>query len=102
MGAVIDQPVALRAEAAADADTTETSTGARVRALLERWRWHLWVLLGLTVFSGFLRFYWIDRPSLWNDEAHTFRRMTISFQYLLDILSADGFGPLMYEWYYWL
>lgn len=70
--------------------------------MLLRLPWTLLALLALTIFSAFLRFYWIDRPSLWNDEAHTFRRITGSFQDLLDILQADGFAPLNYEWYWWL
>lgn len=63
---------------------------------------HLWILLGLTVFSGFLRFYWIDRPSLWNDEAHTYRRVTGDFLDTLDTIATEGFAPLLYEWYYFL
>jgi hypothetical protein len=101
MRAITDQPVTPWPQPQADTPP-QADAEARQPSFLERWRWHLWVLAGLTAFSGFLRFYWIDRPALWNDEAHTFRRMTISFRYLLDILSADGFGPLMYEWYYWL
>lgn len=62
--------------------------------------WTLIILAALTVFAGVLRFAWIDRPTLWNDEAHTFRRVTGSFQELLNILQSDGFAPLHYEMYW--
>ena len=32
--------------------------------------------MGLTAFAAILRFAWIDLPAMWNDEAHTFRRVT--------------------------
>src|SRR5437762_2386851 len=64
--------------------------------------YHLIVLLFLTCFAGFIRFAWIDRPSLWNDEGHTFRRLTGSFQDLLDVLQVSGFSPLHYELYWWM
>ena len=59
--------------------------------------WHLIILFALTCFAGFIRFAWIERPSLWNDEGHTFRRLTGTFQDLLDVLQSSGFSPLHYE-----
>jgi len=64
--------------------------------------YHLLVLLALTFFAGFIRFAWIERPSLWNDEGHTFRRLTGTFQDLLDVLQVSGFSPLHYELYWWM
>jgi hypothetical protein len=64
--------------------------------------YHLLVLLALTCFAGYIRFAWIDRPSLWNDEGHTFRRLTGTFQDLLDVLQVAGFSPLHYELYWWI
>jgi hypothetical protein len=64
--------------------------------------WHLLILLGLTIFAGFIRFAWIERPSLWNDEGHTFRRLTGNFQDLLDVLQVSGFSPLHYLLYWWI
>src|SRR5256884_3843515 len=64
--------------------------------------YHLLVLLALTCFAGLIRFAWIERPSLWNDEGHTFRRLTGTFQDLLDVLQVSGFSPLHYELYWWM
>jgi len=64
--------------------------------------WRLVTLLFLTIFAGFIRFAWIERPSLWNDEGHTFRRLTGSFQDLLDVLQSSGFSPLHYELYWYI
>ncbi len=64
--------------------------------------WHLIILFALTCFAGFIRFAWIERPSLWNDEGHTFRRLTGTFQDLLDVLQSSGFSPLHYELYWYI
>src|SRR5205085_11343600 len=64
--------------------------------------WHLIVLGALTCFAGFIRFAWIERPTLWNDEGHTFRRLTGTFHDLLDVLQVSGFSPLHYELYWWM
>ncbi|HEV8606954.1 MAG TPA: glycosyltransferase family 39 protein [Tepidisphaeraceae bacterium] len=64
--------------------------------------WRLIILLALTCFAGFIRFAWIERPSLWNDEGHTFRRLTGTFQDLLDVLQVSGFSPLHYELYWYI
>ncbi|MFI5380365.1 MAG: hypothetical protein ACHRHE_13785 [Tepidisphaerales bacterium] len=61
----------------------------------------LWLLL-ITILGGFFRFAWIDKPACWTDEAYTFRRVVASFQDLLDVLQNDGFGPLLYEFDWWL
>lgn len=67
-------------------------------SLLNRYAWLILILL--TLFAGFIRFAWIDRPTCWNDEAHTFRRLTGDFKDLLAWLQIDGFGPLHYEIYW--
>src|ERR1043165_8209349 len=64
--------------------------------------YHLIILFALTCFAGYIRFAWIDRPTLWNDEGHTFRRLTGTFQDLLDVLQVSGFSPLHYELYWWM
>jgi len=69
-------------------------------ARLRRLPWHGIILFALTCFAAFLRFGWIDRPALWNDEAHVFRRITGTYQDLLNQLQVDGFGPLHYELYW--
>ena len=61
----------------------------------------LWLLL-ITIAGGLFRFLWIDKPACWTDEAYTFRRLVASFQDLLDVLQYDGFGPLLYEFNWWL
>ncbi|MGA2498857.1 MAG: hypothetical protein ABSH20_14030 [Tepidisphaeraceae bacterium] len=61
----------------------------------------LWLLL-ITIAAGLFRFLWIDRPACWTDEAYTFRRLVGSFHDLLDVLQYDGFGPLLYEFNWWL
>ncbi len=61
----------------------------------------LWLLL-ITIAAGLFRFLWIDKPACWTDEAYTFRRLVASFQDLLDVLQYDGFGPLLYEFNWWL
>src|ERR1041385_1784620 len=63
---------------------------------------HLYLLLILTAFAAFLRLYYINYPAIWNDEAHVYRRITGSFQELLDIIQNDGFAPLHYELYWYL
>src|SRR5947207_757996 len=63
---------------------------------------HLYSLLALTAFAAFLRLYYINYPAIWNDEAHVYRRITGTFQELLDIIQNDGFAPLHYELYWWL
>lgn len=65
-------------------------------------RYALWILLVLTLLAGFLRFAWIGQPPLWTDESYTFRRLSGSYQDLLDVLQFDGFGPLHYQLYWWI
>jgi 4-amino-4-deoxy-L-arabinose transferase-like glycosyltransferase len=56
----------------------------------------LWVLL-LTAAAGVLRFWALDRPPIWLDEAAVYWRTCGTFRQLLDILQGDGFVPLHYE-----
>src|SRR5438046_3131966 len=67
-----------------------------------RRHWHLWVLLGITVFGGFLRFLNLTNPPLWGDEGYTFHRVSTDYRDLLDKLQTDGFTPLHYEFYWWM
>jgi hypothetical protein len=64
-------------------------------------RRHLWVLLGICLLGGLLRFSFMDRPQLWGDDAYTVYRTHADYQSMLDILQYDGFTPLHYE-LYWL
>jgi len=64
-------------------------------------RRHLWILLGITVLAGLLRFSFPTRPLLWGDDAYTVYRTHAEYQAMLDILQYDGFTPLHYE-LYWL
>src|SRR3954467_5466406 len=66
-----------------------------------RSRKHLWVLLGICLLGGLLRFSFMDRPELWGDDAYTVYRTHADYQSMLDILQYDGFTPLHYE-LYWL
>ena len=54
-------------------------------------------VFAVTLIGGAMRFAWLGRPTLWNDEAQTYWRVCGSHQALLDILRGDGFGPLHYE-----
>lgn len=65
-------------------------------------RYALWILLAITIAAGVVRYATYDMPSLWTDEAYTFRRVTSSYQDLLDVLQDDGFAPLNYEIYWYL
>jgi hypothetical protein len=61
----------------------------------------LWILLGITLVGGVLRFALLDRPPLWADEAYTYSRVCGTYREMLDVLKYDGFPPLHYE-AYWL
>lgn len=60
-----------------------------------------WAVIALTVFGGVARFATSARIPLWNDEAHTFRRVSGTFGQLNAILSHDAFPPLHY-YAYWM
>jgi hypothetical protein len=60
-----------------------------------------WILLGITLVGGVLRFALLDRPPLWADEAYTYSRVCGTYREMLDVLKYDGFPPLHYEGY-WL
>ena len=57
-------------------------------------------LLAITTLGGFLRFYRIDRPYVWGDEASTYRRVSGTYDEMLKTLERDPFTPLFYsfEW----
>jgi hypothetical protein len=69
-----------------------------------RRRWHAWAialaLLALTAVGGCLRFYRLDRPYVWGDEASTYRRVAGTYDDMLHTLERDPFTPLFYsaEW----
>jgi 4-amino-4-deoxy-L-arabinose transferase-like glycosyltransferase len=63
---------------------------------------HRWILLGITLAAALLRFYHLDQPPIWGDEAMTYHRVTGKYQHLLDRLQFDGFTPLHYELYWWI
>ncbi len=62
--------------------------------------WHLIAVFVLTVLAGVSRFVSLDRPGIWIDEASTFRRVSGTYDQMLDTLEFDYFGPLFYsiEW----
>src|SRR5215218_8359380 len=60
-------------------------------------RRELWIVLGLTVFGGVLRFAFLDRPTLWIDEGFTYWRTSGTYRELVDILRDGGFTPLHYQ-----
>ena len=59
-------------------------------------------LLLITLLGGGLRFSSLDQPTIWGDEAATFRRTCGTYAELLDNLRSDGFTPLHYELYWWI
>src|SRR5258706_7109437 len=63
-------------------------------------RYRLWILLGITLLGGVMRFSSIPRPPLWGDEPYTYSRVCGEFQEMLDVLQFDGFPPLHYELYW--
>ncbi len=60
-----------------------------------------WILLAITAFGTWLRFYRIEFPALWNDETLVFWRVCGTYGQMLRPLSTDGFPPLHYS-LYWL
>jgi 4-amino-4-deoxy-L-arabinose transferase-like glycosyltransferase len=63
-------------------------------------RHRLWILLFLTLAGGAIRFAYLDRPTLWGDEAFTYSRVCGDYREMLDVLVYDGFPPLHYEAYW--
>lgn len=59
-------------------------------------------LIALTIFGGALRFYALDRPTLWGDETATYARICGTFRELLDVLRDAAFPPLHYLLYWWV
>ncbi len=80
--------------------TRDTTSVRGVRFTLAR-QAHLIVLGLLTCAAAGLRFFALDRPTLWYDEAATFSRVNGSYYDLLEVLQFDGFPPIHYQ-LYWL
>ena len=57
---------------------------------------YLWLVL-ITLAGAGLRFSFLNRPTIWGDEAMTFQRVSGSFADLLQRLSDAGFAPVHYE-----
>ena len=87
-----------RAGAAVDPATVQIAATPKARTIPR----HLLVLLGLTALAAFLRFWRIDSPCLWGDEALTYSRICGSLRDLIDILRNDGFTPIHYLLYWWI
>src|SRR3954470_2968939 len=81
-------------------DAPPPPPGAAYVIVERRSRKHLWVLLGICMLGGVLRFSFMDRPELWGDDAYTVYRTHADYQSMLDILQYDGFTPLHYELYW--
>lgn len=60
------------------------------------------ILLGLTAYAGFSRFFMLSQPTLWGDEIATYYRVAGDFDHLMNRLRNDGFVPLHYLAYWWL
>ncbi|MEM8873517.1 MAG: glycosyltransferase family 39 protein [Planctomycetota bacterium] len=58
-------------------------------------------LFGITLLAAGLRFFMIDQPAIWGDEAATWSRVCGTWDELLEQLGEDGFVPIHYE-IYWL
>lgn len=54
-------------------------------------------LLVVTVVAAVLRFAFLSRPTLWNDEVLTYSRVCGTHAQMIDVLRYDAFGPLHYE-----
>lgn len=65
-------------------------------------RVHYLLLILIVLLGGGLRFFKLDQPAIWGDEALTYSRICGSYQDLIDILQFDGFVPLHYELYQWI
>jgi len=81
-------------------DTCRTTHLGAVGAVLAR-GWHLIALAAVTAAGAGLRFFRMDRPTLWGDEAATFSRVNGSYYEMLEYLQYDGFPPIHYQ-LYWL
>jgi len=60
-------------------------------------RWHLLALFALTLLAGVTRFVALDRPTIWYDEASTFRRVSGTFGQMLETIEDDPFDPIFYQ-----
>lgn len=63
---------------------------------------HYSALLLIIAAGAVLRFWDLDSPPLWGDDAATWSRICGSYQEMLDALREAGFGPLHYELYWWI
>lgn len=60
----------------------------------------MWWVVGLSVLGAVLRFWKLDSPGIWGDEAATYGRVNGSYWDLMEVLQFDGFMPLHYQIYY--
>ncbi len=65
-------------------------------------RKHYLLLVLVILLGAGLRFFKLDQPAIWGDEALTYSRICGSYQDLIDVLQFDGFVPLHYELYQWI
>jgi hypothetical protein len=63
---------------------------------------HSVLVILLTIIAGCLRFASIDKPSIWGDEAATWRRISGTYQQMLDELRTAGFMPGNYLLTWWI
>ncbi|MEM9753932.1 MAG: hypothetical protein AAF916_11200, partial [Planctomycetota bacterium] len=69
------------------------------RLPIHRREW--FALLGITALAAGLRFFMLDQPAIWGDEAATWSRVCGTWDELIAELGYDGFVPIHYE-IYWL
>ena len=62
------------------------------------WAW----LAAVTLAGALLRFWALDRPPVWGDEARVFARTFGSWAQMVDWLKGDSFTPLHYYLVWWL
>lgn len=70
--------------------------------MMERPKHPLLTLLLLTLVAGVLRFASLDKPAVWGDEAQTWRRISGSWQQMVDELRIAGFMPGNYVLTWWI
>src|SRR3954463_2188800 len=97
---ITDDPPAPEGTVDAQVASHGALAGLEYVIVQRRSRKHLWVVLGICLLGGVLRFSFMDRPQLWGDDAYTVYRTHADYQSMLDILQYDGFTPLHYELYW--
>lgn len=79
----------------------EVEPGGAGRIRKNWWRSPAFWLPVLVALAGGLRFWKLESPGIWGDEAATYGRVNGSYVELLEVLQFDGFMPLHYQ-LYWL